>query len=50
MYIVVVIVIVVAAATVGFRKRRGRMEVKRNDNNDRSTVYLLIYLFQVLLY
>ena len=27
MYIVVVIVIVVVAATVGFKKRRGRMEV-----------------------
>ena len=38
MYIVVVIVIVAVAATVGFKKRRGRMEVKRNDNNDQSTV------------
>ena len=27
MYIVVVIVIVVVAATVGFKKRRGKMEV-----------------------
>ena len=55
MYIVVVIVIVVAAATVGFKKRRGRMEVinditslKRNKNNDQSIVIYLFTSFIVL--
>uniref|UniRef100_A0A1X7V1P8 Fibronectin type-III domain-containing protein n=1 Tax=Amphimedon queenslandica TaxID=400682 RepID=A0A1X7V1P8_AMPQE len=54
---IVVIVIVVVTATVQFKKRRGRMEVsndvtllKRNENNNQSTViYLFIYKQSLLI-